>query len=119
MSNEGEWIKLDNMSCPVKECPGLKIPVNWVCAKDGQSVFVNEYGRIKCAASISCSGIHIANVCEWGWKCSNDKFHKGQYIIADWEGSNFALSEALRFANKTSSKWISQLVLSLGEQFDE
>ncbi|XP_052224693.1 uncharacterized protein LOC127840328 [Dreissena polymorpha] len=115
-SIKGDWVKLEQMACPAAGCLS-KTPVNWVCAKDSMSVFVNEYGKIKCAESSTSKGTHIANICEWSWKCSNITYHKGEYIKADFEGFNFALSEALKFSDKQSSKWISKLVLSLGEQY--
>ncbi|KAH3781088.1 hypothetical protein DPMN_158913 [Dreissena polymorpha] len=111
-NSQGVW---DKISCPARSCRS-KACLSWVCGHDGNSVYINEHGKIKCAHSEKSEGIHIADVCQSGWTCG-DSSHKDEYIKSDFDSFVFTVSDALKFSSKQSSSWIFTLTSSLGRQF--
>ncbi|KAH3781205.1 uncharacterized protein LOC127841184 [Dreissena polymorpha] len=112
----GEWMRLDNMVCPVRDCTD-RTPGPWVCGKDGNGTFLNEYGKIKCATKKDAKAIHIGDLCNWNWKCGNN--HAGQSDKADYGKFTFAMSDALRYGGESSSQWLVTLIKSLGRQYNK
>ncbi|KAH3783513.1 hypothetical protein DPMN_161451 [Dreissena polymorpha] len=99
-----------DFQCPATNCPS-KEPKTWKCAKDGNYIYLNGLGKMKCYTNA-----HNGDIITWTWNCGDD-FHKGQYLAADMEGFTFALSQAVQLMGKMGSLWVANLITELGKQY--
>ncbi|XP_071169141.1 uncharacterized protein [Mytilus edulis] len=122
------WIQIENFQCPGKDCRTKTVGKTWLCANDRTPVFMSQTGYIRCnqIANImtyndASKYSHYDKICNWRWDCGNHGDHPfTKFMEADKESFILSMSMALQMVKtKGKAKWISALVLELGNQFGE
>lgn len=99
---------------------------NWVCAKDGTSVYMSQTGYIRCSRSSNRflssdlgSWAHVDKISNWRWNCGMHGSHPFEkYVEVDKSRFMLSMSLAMQMSeSKGHSKWLAALILELGKQF--
>lgn len=98
----------------------------WVCSTDNTDVFMSQTGYIRCDSIANYNTYqedsrysHFDKICNWRWDCGNHGNHPfRRFLATDKESFILSMSCALQMIKaKGKAKWISALILELGNQF--
>ncbi len=89
--------------------------MDWVCAKDKQSMFISEEGRLSCNAKFP----HNDLIINWQFDCGDrvGPHRSTHFLSADYEGFNHAISMAMLNSTWTTAEWATKLIQNLKKQY--